>query len=78
MLLRGSCQCGKVRFRVQSDTPYPFMFCYCSICRKTTGALTSNVMGQRATLVVHGEKHLRCRTCEVLDAYSLERSWREK
>ena len=34
MLLRGSCQCGKVRFRVQSDTPYPFMFCYCSICRK--------------------------------------------
>jgi hypothetical protein len=36
------------------------MYCYCSICRKTTGALTSNVMGQRATLVVTGEKHLRC------------------
>ena len=60
MLLRGSCQCGKVRFRVRSDTPYPFMYCYCSICRKTTGALTCNVMGKRATLAVTGAKHLRC------------------
>jgi hypothetical protein len=59
MLLRGSCQCGKIGFRVESDTPYPFMFCYCSICRKTTGALTSNVMGKRATLVVTGKRHLR-------------------
>lgn len=59
MLLRGSCQCGKVAFRVESDTPYPFMFCYCSICRKTTGALTSNVMGKRATLAVTGKRHLR-------------------
>ena len=59
MLLRGSCQCGKVKFRVRSDTPYPFMYCYCSICRKTTGALTCNVMGKRASLAVTGEKHLR-------------------
>lgn len=60
MLLRGSCQCGKVAFRVDSDTPYPYMLCYCSICRKTTGALTSNVMGKRATLRVTGRAHLRC------------------
>ena len=59
MQLRGSCQCGKVDFRVESDTPYPFMFCYCSICRKTTGALTSNIMGKRATLKVRGRRHLR-------------------
>jgi hypothetical protein len=60
MRLDGSCQCGAVQFRVESDTPYPFMFCYCSICRKTSGALTSNIMGKRATLRVTGAKHLKC------------------
>ena len=60
MRLEGSCQCGKVRFRVESDTPYPYQFCYCSICRKTTGALTCNIMGRRDTLRVTGAKHLRC------------------
>jgi len=60
MVLRGSCQCGKVGFRVESETPYPFMFCYCSNCRKTTGAVTCNVMGKRATLTVTGRRHLRC------------------
>jgi hypothetical protein len=59
MRLHGSCQCGKSGFDVESDTPYPFMFCYCSICRKTTGAVTANVMGKRATLEVRGRKHLR-------------------
>jgi hypothetical protein len=60
MLLEGSCQCGKVSFSVESDTPYPFMLCYCSICRKTSGAVTANVMGRRETLRVRGGKHLRC------------------
>lgn len=59
MLLEGSCQCGKVRFRVASETPYPFMLCYCSICRKTTGAFGVNVMGKRETLRVQGKRHLR-------------------
>jgi hypothetical protein len=60
MRLDGSCQCGKVRFRVESDTPYPFMYCYCSICRKTAGvAFGCNVMGKRATLRVTGKRHLR-------------------
>ncbi len=59
MRLDGSCQCGGVRFRVESDTPYPFMLCYCSICRKTTGALTSNVMGKRDTLRVTGKQLLK-------------------
>ena len=57
--LTGSCQCGKVSFDVVSETPYPFMFCYCSICRKTTGALTANIMGKRDTLRVRGARHLR-------------------
>ena len=60
MRLDGSCQCGKVRFRVESDTAYPYMYCYCSICRKTTGAVTCNIMGMRNTLKVTGKKHLRC------------------
>ncbi|MGH7822644.1 MAG: GFA family protein [Candidatus Binatia bacterium] len=60
MVLHGSCQCGKVRFRVQSDTPYPFMYCYCSICRKTAGGpFGCNLMGRRDTLQVTGRKHLR-------------------
>jgi hypothetical protein len=60
MRLEGSCQCGKVRFRVESETPVPFMYCYCSICRKTTGgAFGCNVMGKRDTLKVSGAKHLR-------------------
>ena len=60
MLLEGSCQCEKVRFKVQSETPVPFMFCFCSICRKTTGgAFGCNIMGVRATLKVTGAKNLR-------------------
>src|SRR5919107_6355871 len=35
--LRGSCHCGAVSFRVDSPTPYPYLACYCSICRKTAG-----------------------------------------
>ena len=59
MWLEGSCQCEKVRFRVQSETPVPFMFCFCSICRKTTGgAFGCNIMGRRATLKVTGAKYL--------------------
>jgi hypothetical protein len=61
MRLEGSCQCGKVRFRVDSDTPVPFMYCYCSICRKTAGGpFGCNIMGRRETLQVTGKRHLRC------------------
>jgi hypothetical protein len=60
MRLEGSCQCEKVRFRVDSDTPVPFMYCFCSICRKTTGGpFGCNVMGKRPTLTVTGRQHLR-------------------
>jgi hypothetical protein len=58
--LAGSCQCGKVTFSVESETPVPFMFCFCSICRKTGGgAFGCNVMGISKTLRVTGRRSLR-------------------
>jgi hypothetical protein len=58
--LEGSCHCGAVRFRFESHTPYPFNYCYCSVCRKTAGGggFAINIMGQAATLAVEGEEHL--------------------
>jgi hypothetical protein len=60
MLLTGSCHCGNVRFRVESHTPYPYMRCYCSICRKTQGGggYAINIMGEASTLRVRGAKHV--------------------
>jgi hypothetical protein len=60
MKLEGSCHCGAVRFSVESHTPYPFMRCYCSICRKTagTGGFAINIMGDNATLQVKGRGHV--------------------
>jgi hypothetical protein len=56
MLLKGSCHCGSVRFSVRSETPYPYMWCYCSICRKTAGGggYAINIMGQADSLKVKG------------------------
>ena len=58
MLLTGSCSCGRVRFTLESHTPYPYMRCYCSICRKTQGGggYAINIMGDAATLKVRGGK----------------------
>lgn len=39
MKLDGSCHCGAVSFAVESPVPYPYMRCYCSICRKTRGGV---------------------------------------
>ncbi|MXN64287.1 GFA family protein [Stappia sp. GBMRC 2046] len=57
MRLQGSCRCGAVSFEVNSRTPYPFMRCYCGICRKTDGGggYAINIMGDFATLKVEGE-----------------------
>ncbi len=60
MKLEGSCQCGKVSFSCESDTPVPFMYCYCSICRKLCGsAFGCNIMGKRETLKVRGKQFLK-------------------
>jgi len=60
MQLRGSCHCGAVRFRVESAHPYPFMRCYCSICRKTAGAggFAINLSADCRTLRIAGKKHI--------------------
>ena len=60
MLLEGSCHCRAVRFRVESPEPYPFLRCYCSICRKTAGGggYAINLGALSDTLEVEGERHL--------------------
>ena len=60
MMLRGSCHCRAVRFALRSHTPYPYMLCYCSICRKTAGGggYAINIMGDAATLEVEGEAEI--------------------
>ena len=70
MLLEGSCHCGAVRFSVESTTPYPYMRCYCSICRKTAGGggYAINIMGDAKTLKVEGEEHLSIYQALVPDA----------
>ena len=60
MKLEGSCHCGAVRFRVSSKTPYPYNWCYCSICRKTAGGggYAINIMAEATSLEVEGEEHI--------------------
>ena len=60
--LKGSCQCGAVKFTVLSHAPYPYMLCYCSICRKTGGGggYAINISAEAASLQVQedGSKRL--------------------
>src|SRR4028118_2364109 len=60
MLLEGSCHCGSVRFRVESDTFYPYQACYCSVCRKTAGGggYAINLGAPAGTLSVEGAEHV--------------------
>jgi hypothetical protein len=57
MKLEGSCHCGAVHFTLNSDTPYPYQRCYCSICRKTQGGggYAINIGGDARTLKVRGD-----------------------
>lgn len=61
MLLKGSCHCGAVGFSVNSRHLYPYMHCYCSICRKSAGAggYAINLAGDNTTLAVEGEENIR-------------------
>jgi hypothetical protein len=56
MKLSGSCQCRAVEFEVESKTPYPYMRCYCSICRKVGGSAgyAINLMADSGSLKVQG------------------------
>ena len=60
MRLKGSCHCGAVRFSLVSETPYPYLHCYCSICRKTAGGggYAINVMGKADTFKKKGRTRM--------------------
>ena len=60
MKLEGSCHCGDVRFSLTAKHPYPFNYCYCSICRKTAGGggYAINLGADNASLQVQGEDNL--------------------
>lgn len=60
MLLEGSCHCGAVRFGVESAMPYPYLACYCTICRKTDGGggYAINLGADAWTLRVEGEESI--------------------
>ena len=58
MQLKGSCHCGAVKFRLQADSPVPFMHCYCTICRKTAGGggYAINLGGDVSTTAAIGQE----------------------
>lgn len=60
MQLTASCHCGAVHFSCESRAPYPFMYCYCSICRKTAGGSGSaiNLHAEKASLTVQGKEYI--------------------
>ena len=71
MKLEGSCHCGAVSFTVDSKTPYPYMHCYCGMCRKTNGGTgaTINLCASADTLDVQGIENVsiyRVRTFTTL------------
>lgn len=61
MLLKGSCHCGAVAFRVESSHPYPYNYCYCAVCRKTAGGggYAINLGGGHESLEVEGRGGVR-------------------
>lgn len=69
MHLEGSCHCGAVRFRCEAYAPVPYLYCYCSICRKTAGGSGSavNLGARAATLDVDGREHLGVYNAKIRD-----------
>lgn len=61
MHLEGSCHCRAVRFSVDAYAPWPYLRCYCGICRKTAGSggFAINLGAHAASLKVTGRRHLR-------------------
>ncbi|KTD19609.1 Uncharacterized conserved protein [Legionella lansingensis] len=60
MHIQGSCHCRAVEFECESRSPYPYMRCYCSICRKTAGGggYAINIMAIANTLSVKGKEFI--------------------
>ncbi|MEZ5669567.1 MAG: GFA family protein [Alphaproteobacteria bacterium] len=68
--LEGRCDCGAVRFAMDSHTPQPFMRCYCGICRRTAGGggYAINLGALSASLSVSGREALSVYRAEIADA----------
>ncbi|HYM48482.1 MAG TPA: GFA family protein [Burkholderiaceae bacterium] len=69
MKLNGSCHCGSVSFTLESPHPYPFMRCYCSICRKTAGSggYAINLGGESKGMKVKGRKNIAIYRAKMKD-----------
>jgi len=61
MKLDGRCCCGAVSFSVESGTPYPYMRCYCSICRRSAGSggYAINLRADAASLQVSDPENVK-------------------
>lgn len=61
MLYKGSCHCLKVQFSFESKEAMPYMYCYCSICRKTQGGggYSINLSGKYETLKFTGKEFIK-------------------
>lgn len=70
MHLEGSCHCGDVKFSVDSQYPYPFNICYCSICRKTAGSggYAINISGSFETLKIDGKENIQKYSAQIVDS----------
>ncbi len=53
-MLRGSCLCGAVRFKVEGAFPHPPDACHCSQCRKQSGHYFVSANVPRAALTLSG------------------------
>ena len=60
MKLDGSCHCGAVTFSLNSAHPYPYNYCFCSICRKTQGGggFAINLGGDSESMEIEGEENI--------------------
>ena len=72
MLLEGSCHCASIRFSVNSPHPYPFNYCYCTICRKTAGGggFAINLGAENDSLKVEGESFVSVYQAMITGAQS--------
>ena len=69
MHIEGSCYCKRVRFSAESETPYPYMRCYCAICRKSAGGggYAINIMAQADSMRIDGEEHVAFHQAQAED-----------
>ena len=56
-MLRGSCQCGSVRFET-TDVPTSPTACHCTQCRKQSGHHFASANVRKASLSLSGAEHV--------------------